>query len=68
MRTAKATEAPSTAPAPTTELGADLSPAIRSIETAYRLIQKRFPDTPDATIVVKRDDHAWDRVSHLTKA
>jgi hypothetical protein len=46
-------------------LGADLSPAIRAIENAYRQIQKRYPGTPDAVIVVKRDDKAW---GHTTVA
>jgi len=41
------------------ELGADLSPAVKSLETAYRMIQRRFPDVPNATIVVKRDAKAW---------
>lgn len=51
--------------APVIELGADLSPAVRAIEVAYRQIQKRYPGTPDATIVVKRDQHAW---GHTTVA
>jgi len=51
--------------APILELGADLSPAVRAIEVAYRQIQKRYPGTPDATIVVKRDQHAW---GHTTVA
>lgn len=44
---------------PTTMLGADLSPAVAAIEAAYRKIAKRYPGTPDATIVVKRDSKAW---------
>lgn len=47
------------APPVTVTLGADLSPAVKALETAYRMIQKRYPDTPDATIVVKRDAKAW---------
>lgn len=47
------------------DLGADLSPALRALEVAYRMIQRRFPGTPDATIVVKRDAHAW---GHTTVA
>jgi len=45
--------------APVIELGADLSPAIKSLETAYRMIQRKFPEVPHATIVVKRDAKAW---------
>ena len=41
------------------DLGADLSPALKAIESAYGMIQRRFKDTPNATIVIKRDDHAW---------
>ena len=41
------------------ELGADLSPALKAIESAYGMIQRRYKDTPNATIVVKRDRHAW---------
>lgn len=41
------------------QLGADLSPAVKALETAYRMIQRRFPDVPNATIVVKRDARAW---------
>jgi hypothetical protein len=44
---------------PSTMLGADLSPAVAAIEAAYRKIAKRYPGTPDATIVVKRDSKAW---------
>ena len=47
------------------ELGADLSPALRALERAYRLIQKRYPDAPDVTIIVKRDERAW---GHTTVA
>jgi hypothetical protein len=50
---------------PVLELGADLSPAVRAIEVAYRAIQRKYPGTPDATIVVKRDEHAW---GHTTVA
>ena len=41
------------------DLGADLSPALKAIESAYGMIQRRFKDTPDATIVIKRDQFAW---------
>jgi hypothetical protein len=51
--------------APVMDLGADLSPALHAIERAYRLIQKRFPDAPDVTIVIKRDERAW---GHTTVA
>lgn len=40
-------------------LGADLSPALRGLETAYRAIQRRFPEAPEVTIVIKRDERAW---------
>jgi len=40
-------------------LDADLSPAARAIETAYRAIRRRYPDVPAATIVIKRDERAW---------
>lgn len=53
------------ATAPVIELGADLSPAVQAIETAYRAIQRKYAGTPDATIVVKRDQHAW---GHTTVA
>lgn len=46
-------------------LGADLSPALRAIEMAYRQIQKRYAGTPDAVIVIKRDERAW---GHTTVA
>lgn len=45
------------------ELGADLSPALRAIETAYGMIQRRYKDTPNATIVIKRDRFAWGSTS-----
>lgn len=44
---------------------ADLSPAVKAIETAYRAIRRRHPDVPAATIVVKRDSRAW---GHTTVA
>ena len=44
---------------------ADLSPAVKAIETAYRAIRRRHPDVPAATIVVKRDERAW---GHTTVA
>lgn len=50
---------------PVVELGADLSPALRAMEAAWRMIRKTFPDTPDVTIVIKRDDRAW---GHTTVA
>jgi hypothetical protein len=46
-------------------LGADLSPAVKAIETAYRMIARRHRDVPPATIVVKRDAKAW---GHTTVA
>jgi hypothetical protein len=46
-------------------LGADLSPAVKAIETAYRMIARRHTDVPPATIVVKRDATAW---GHTTVA
>lgn len=49
----------------TVVLGADLSPAVKAIETAYRMIQRRHSDVPHATIVVKRDAKAW---GHTTVA
>ena len=45
------------------ELGADLSPALKAIESAYAQIAKRYPGTPAATIVLKRDRHAWGSTS-----
>ena len=56
--TAKNTKANADAPA-VRELGADLSEAVRALEIAYRMIQRRYPDAPDVTIVVKRDERAW---------
>lgn len=47
------------------DLGADLSPALRAMERAYRMIQKRFTDAPAVTIVIKRDGKAW---GHTTVA
>lgn len=44
---------------PVRDLGADLSPAVRALETAYRQIQRRYNDAPNVTIVVKRDQRAW---------
>jgi hypothetical protein len=46
-------------------LGADLSPAVASIEAAYRMFQRAYPDAPPVTIVVKRDEKAW---GHTTVA
>jgi hypothetical protein len=60
----KDTTANTTAPA-VIELGADLSPAVKALETAYRMIQRKFPEVPHATIVVKRDAKAW---GHTTVA
>jgi hypothetical protein len=51
--------------APVMELGADLSPAVKALEQAYRLIQKRYKDAPNVTIVVQRDSKAW---GHTTVA
>lgn len=60
---AKATTAQDTTPSatakPVRDLGADLSPAVKALETAYRQIQRRYPDAPAVTIVVKRDQRAW---------
>jgi hypothetical protein len=50
---------------PVMNLGADLSPAVAAIERAFRMFQKAMPDTPDVTIVVKRDERAW---GHTTVA
>ena len=59
-------EAPDTiAPIFVMDLGADLSPALQALEDAYRMIQAALPDTPDATLVVKRDARAW---GHITVA
>src|SRR5262245_25495421 len=63
MTTHKAT-APTTAK-PVLELGADLSPAVKALEQAYRLIQKRYADAPNVTIVIQRDSKAW---GHTTVA
>ena len=60
-----------TSPPPTTpsdelvELGTDLSPAVKALEAAYRLVRRQFPDAPPVTIVVKRDLVAW---GHTTVA
>jgi hypothetical protein len=64
MNTTAKTTANKTAPV-VLDLGADLSPAVKAIESAYRMIQKAFPDAPQATIVVKRDEKAW---GHTTVA
>jgi hypothetical protein len=50
---------------PVLTLAADLSPAVAAIEAAYRLFQAQYPDAPDVTIVVKRDERAW---GHTTVA
>jgi hypothetical protein len=63
MTSKQATQATDTKPV--MDLGADLSPAVAAIEKAYRMIQRRFADAPDATIVVKRDERAW---GHTTVA
>jgi len=63
--TATATVLDQNTPAPVLELAADLSPAVTALERAWRMIQTQFPGTPAATIVVKRDDHAW---GHTTVA
>ena len=52
------TAARKVAPSPATP-DAPLSPAVSALEAAFRMIQKRHPDVPNATIVVKRDDRAW---------
>lgn len=64
MTTTKSTKSSSSAPA-VLELGADLSPAVRALESAYRQFQAQYPDAPDVTIVVKRDERAW---GHTTVA
>lgn len=51
--------------APVIELGADLSPAVQAIETAYRAIQRKFAGTPDVTIIVSHSKSAW---GHTTVA
>lgn len=38
---------------------AELSPIVRALEAAYRMIQAKYPDAPNVAIVVKRDDRAW---------
>lgn len=60
--TIAATELDDAAPV-VVELGADLSPALKAIESAYAQIAKRYPGTPMATIVLKRDRHAWGSTS-----
>lgn len=47
------------------DLPADLSPIVRALEVCYRMIQRKYPDAPNATIVVKRDMKAW---GHTTVA
>lgn len=61
--TSKTRKAPATEPV--MELGADLSPAVAALEKAYRMIQRKYPDAPPVTIVVKRDAKAW---GHTTVA
>ena len=53
------TVAPKTVPAAVLDLGADLSPAVKALEDAYRIIRRTYPDAPEVTIVVKRDARAW---------
>lgn len=50
---------------PVVDLRADLSLALIALEDAYRAIRKALPDTPEATIVIKRDQKAW---GHTTVA
>jgi len=62
---AKQTTAPDATAPVVLDLGADLSPALKAIETAYRMIQTRFhsedgtSQCPNVTIVIKRDERAW---------
>lgn len=53
------TVAPKSVPAVVLDLGADLSPAVKALEDAYRMIRRAYPGAPDVTIVVKRDARAW---------
>lgn len=62
--TAKTTT-PKRKPKAVLTLGADLSPAVAALERAWRMVQKKFPDAPPVTIVVKRDAQAW---GHTTVA
>lgn len=44
----------------TTATPADaLSPIVKALEGAYRMIQRRYPDAPNVAIVVQRDRRAW---------
>lgn len=61
----KDTTPPATGAPVVVDLGADLSPIVKALEAAFKMIQRKFPGTPDATIVVKRDAHAW---GHTTVA
>ena len=49
----------------TDKIPADLSIIVAALERAYRMIQRAYPDAPNATIVVKRDMRAW---GHTTVA
>lgn len=62
MTNTNKTKANPTAPV-VMDLGADLSPAVKAIETAYRMFQRKFTDAPNVTIVVKRDERAWGHTS-----
>ena len=62
--TTRKTTKPTDAPVVLT-LDADLSVAVKAIETGYRMIQRRHADVPAATIVIKRDQRAW---GHTTVA
>jgi len=44
--------------------GADLSPALRAIESAYKAFQRKT-GAPDVTVIIKRDERAW---GHTTVA
>ena len=57
--TATATKTRAKATPAVLNLGADLSPALRGLETAYRAIARRHPEAPEVTIVIKRDALAW---------
>jgi hypothetical protein len=36
-----------------------LSPIVKALETAWRMIRRRYPDAPNVVIVVQRDRKAW---------
>lgn len=70
MTTTPVTKAtPASEGTPVLDLGADLSPAVKAIETAYRMFMRAYAKdarpAPPVTIVVKRDERAW---GHTTVA